>query len=423
MLHFTLICLVFFGLSNGLDPDDIGIDIVEYLKRHNYQIESHFVTTEDNYILQMHRITNKDGNFQKNGKPPVLLVHGLGSSSMDFVNYGSEKSIGLMLADRGYDVWLGNCRGNTWSRNHTNLNIDDRKFWDYSFHEIGYYDLPAKIDYIINKTGKPKLSYIGHSQGCTSFLVMCATRPEYNDKINIMAALAPPSYMHNISNAALQFAFKPAVNLALGLILEILKWKDVMPHTDSFTQFGKTVCVENSKYNVICKELYFFMGGRDEEQFDLSILPVVFSSDPAGASWKQLMHYGQEIYSGYFRPYDHGIIKNRIIYHQDIPPSYNTALITAPVALYYGIADNLVSYTDVERLAKELPNLVRSTLLQNNFTHLDFLWAKDVATLVNNDLIALLNLENGLTDDSTIILPNSLVVIVFICLSVLFNLY
>ncbi|CAH0560471.1 unnamed protein product [Brassicogethes aeneus] len=211
-------------------------------------------------------------------------------------------------------------------------------------------------------------------------------------------------------------------HICLVLFAETIKWYNVLPHSDFFTQFGKTVCVENSKLNVICKEIYFFLGGRDEEQFDLSMLPVILSNVPAGASYKQFMHFTQEIYSGYFRQYDHGIIKNRIIYNQDKPPSYNTRLITAPVALYYGLADNLASYKDVERLAKELPNLVRKTLLPNNFTHLDFLWAKDVTTLLNNDLIELINSQNGLTDDSAINLPNSLVLIVFICINVLFNL-
>ena len=60
-----------------------------------------------------------------------------------------------ILSDLGYDVWLGNTRGNTYSRNHTSLNPDAQKeeFWDWDWDVAGQGDLPAAIDYIIEKSG------------------------------------------------------------------------------------------------------------------------------------------------------------------------------------------------------------------------------------------------------------------------------
>jgi lysosomal acid lipase/cholesteryl ester hydrolase len=37
----------------------------------------------------------------------------------------------------------------------------------YSWQEMGTYDLPAAIDYVMGHTGQKDLYYIGHSMGTT----------------------------------------------------------------------------------------------------------------------------------------------------------------------------------------------------------------------------------------------------------------
>lgn len=101
------------------------------MEKYGYPIETHHVITEDGYNLTVHRIPNERiANFSER-KPPVLIQHGLGSCSVDWV-IRANLSIGLLLADSGWDVWIGNNRGTTDSRKHVNLNPDkDKKFWDY----------------------------------------------------------------------------------------------------------------------------------------------------------------------------------------------------------------------------------------------------------------------------------------------------
>lgn len=111
------------------------------------------------------------------------------------------------MADHGYDVWLGNARGNYYSRKHTTLNPDKSiKFWLFSWHEIGYYDIPACIDYILEKTNREKLHYIGHSQGTTVFFVMTSMKPEYNEKVILMQALAPVAFVSHLRSPLVRLA-------------------------------------------------------------------------------------------------------------------------------------------------------------------------------------------------------------------------
>lgn len=178
---------------------------IELIKSHGYPIEQHKdVQTQDGYLLELHRIPYGIKN-KNDSRPVVLMMHGILCSSADWVTTGPEKGLAYILAEQGYDIWMGNARGNTWSRKHIKYNPDkSSKFWDFSWHEIGYYDLPAMIDYILEKTGQESLFYVGHSQGTTAFMVMASQRPEYGRKVKMMSALAPIAYMSNVPNIFVQ---------------------------------------------------------------------------------------------------------------------------------------------------------------------------------------------------------------------------
>lgn len=159
----------------------------------------------------MHRVPGSKKSPPKSGKKVVFLMHGLLDSSACWVLMGPQQGLAYMLADLGYDVWMGNARGNKYSREHTVNHPDGwrgnrRKFWSFSWHEIGHIDIATMMDFVTSKTGQKKMHYVGHSQGTTSFFVLASKRPEYNDRVITAHALAPIAFMSNLKSPAVRSA-------------------------------------------------------------------------------------------------------------------------------------------------------------------------------------------------------------------------
>lgn len=87
-----------------------------------------------------------------------------------------------------------------------------------SWHEMGLYDVPAMIDYILDNTGQKSLLYIGYSQGTTAFFVMASERPEYNGKVKGMVCLAPIAFLYNQRSPLLKCVVPLHIVMKVGLI-------------------------------------------------------------------------------------------------------------------------------------------------------------------------------------------------------------
>ena len=109
------------------------------------------VVTEDGYILNMFRVTQD--NVQISSQTPVVfLQHGIGDSSDAFL-VNKQNSVAFLLKNAGYDVWLGNSRGNKYSPSHETLNQSDPLYWSFSYQELGLYDKKAAVNEVISQTG------------------------------------------------------------------------------------------------------------------------------------------------------------------------------------------------------------------------------------------------------------------------------
>ncbi|KAF2887898.1 hypothetical protein ILUMI_18275, partial [Ignelater luminosus] len=340
----------------------------QLIHKYGFQFENHIVTTEDGYILQLHRIPygRKKHNYHKGA--PVLIVPGVFESSADWVNTG-ENSLGFILADRGYDIKKSSGIGDS-----------------LSFHDIGLYDLPAFIDYILHVTRQEKLFYIGHSQGTVNFFMLNSEKPEYNKKFRLMVGLGPAAYFSNSKTPIIHFlaAYR---NQIQALVDRYLVY-EIFPYSPLLATAAQKFCNDNSPFQNVCAGIVY-IGVGYSNQFNKSMIPVFLSNAPAGVSYKTLRHATQIYLSGKVPMYDYGAEENFRKYGQPNPPEYNLTKITAPVALYTGTDDIVCVREDVDKTASMMQNVVVNKRIPG-FNHVDILWGIDVVDLVFNDILKLM---------------------------------
>lgn len=360
----------------------------EIITSYGYPFEAHEVTTDDGYILTMHRIPHGIAGPSAN-RPAVYLQHGLLCSSADWVVSGPERGFAFILADAGYDVWLGNVRGNTHSRRHVSMSPDRRRFWDFSWHEIALYDLPAMIDYVIATTGQPRIQYAGHSQGTTTFFILMSLRPEYNDKIRSGHMLAPVAYMGNLRSPFVR-AMAPFAD-QLDWIMWMLGAYEFMPNSEMLAMGGYFLCRDEAVFQEVCANVLFLIGGFNSNQLNRTMLPAILRNTPAGASVGQLVHYAHGVNSGRFRQFDHGLVGNLARYGSINPPEYPLENISAPIALHFSDNDWLAAVRDVDTLARRLRSMIgRFRVPDPLFNHLDYQWAIDAKSLLYDRVMNLM---------------------------------
>ncbi|CAB0010913.1 unnamed protein product [Nesidiocoris tenuis] len=302
----------------------------------SYSHETYHVTTEDGYILQLVRILPLQSSPAR--RLPVLLMHGVLSCSDTWVSRGKSQDLAFIMTDMGYDVWLGDLRGNPYTKHHKFLSPHDPRFWDFSFHEHGVYDLPAMVDFILMKSGEPRLTYVGHSMGTTVFFVFASARPEYNKKISAAVLLAP---------VAAKFPFEEIHNPAMRLLLtqfsvlyDTLKSAgivEILPRTPRLVYNVRKFCTHPPEQDY-CLDFVGQFYGEHRANLDRTNCALKLAHFPAGASLKTFHHLGQ-IFNHGFRQYDYGQKMNRLKYNSTVPPDYPIHQITAPVLMMHGKND------------------------------------------------------------------------------------
>ncbi|KAL3285316.1 hypothetical protein HHI36_019425 [Cryptolaemus montrouzieri] len=386
-IEFLVVLYIVLLVKQGFCDDlseYIDLTIEEFIEKFGYPVESHEVTTEDGFTLTIFRIPH--GKARKGiNKKPILMMHGLFGQADNFIlNAVNNASLAFLMADNGYDVWLGNTRGNEYGLKHKELDPSDTEFWNFSYHDISLNDLPATIDYILQKTKKKKLQYIGHSQGGTIFFVLTSLKPEYQKKISLSSLLAPAGYMGQNK------FYKRVLVVKYHKFTEMLLRLSNIVEVPTFSEFTSKGCNNSiTLLRDICELSWHLLWGGNSREVKQEMLPLILKRTPSVAT-KQMLHFGQGMASGHFRPYDYGKTQNIKVYGKEVPDDYPIEKIAVPVAIYYSLADNLVPYEDEEEVCATIQNCVRKFLMSSGkWTHLDFLFAINLQKELNEPLLEL----------------------------------
>ncbi|KFV19404.1 Lipase member M, partial [Tauraco erythrolophus] len=397
-LFVTIAYLTCISEKSDANPE-VSMDVGEIVRYHGYPYEEHEVVTDDGYYLTMQRIPHGRDNpgsmstsheaeaqgssmFCPPPKPAVLLQHGLVLEGSNWVTNLPSKSLGFILADAGYDVWIGNSRGNSWSRKHKEFEFHHPEYSAYSFHEMAMYDLPAMINYILQKTGQEQLYYVAYSQGTTTGFIAFSSIPELDRKIKMFFALAPITINSNMRSPLVR-----VFDLPEGLVKLILGRTVVFDKGEILKKVISGLC-SYPIFKSICSLVLYLPGGFTNS-LNVVFTSCIFLMVPSNA-WviNTALLVFQLYQSGEFKYYDYGS-DNMLHYNQTTPPFYKLENMKAPLAAWYGGRDWISAPEDVNVTLPRITNVAYKKYIPE-FVHFDFLWGMQVYEQVYKEILELM---------------------------------
>ncbi|GMN37761.1 hypothetical protein TIFTF001_007090 [Ficus carica] len=366
---------ILFFLSLFASP--IAGEPLNFSGYYNFNDPSPSDTLYDGFLLALPRVSSNSGNLRKNPGPPVLLLHGLfvlfllrnwllltslfashkQAGDSWFLN-SPEESLGFILADHGFDVWVGNVRGTRWSQRHVSLSVKDKDFWDWSWQELALHDLPAMLRYV-NSVTNSKVFVVGHSQG-TLMSLAGFTQRDIAEMVEAAGLLSPVGYLGHISSELILDMVNLHLDQACLFLVSILL---------------SSIEIGESPFRVIFILLFHNMSVYWRNCcFNNSRVDFYLEFEPHPSSTKNLNHLFQMIRKDTFSKYDYGVFKNLMLYGQLKPPEFQIGdiPISLPLWIAYGGKDALADVTDVERAIKELKSTPDLVFLEK-YGHLDFI--------------------------------------------------
>jgi len=387
--------------SNQCNSDEFD----SMFDKKKFTVNEYTVKTEDGYLNKLFRVgltqSEKDKltDAQKqNINKPILLQHGL-LDSADGWFVAAEKSVGFHLVNNGYDVWVGNNRGNKYSLSHTDPNISKYDFWDFCWDEMGIYDLPAFYQFIMDTTGKDKITYFGHSEGTSQMFVGGVddhSKDFLTKHTEKFIALAPVIFLRHVESPLLQFlASVNKILIPLWNKSQMYNFAPSLCHEPVLlADFAQFFC--SSPFGFICKHIVPGLDITDQDSL-LDNIHIALQHYTSGTGWLNIVKYGQAIaYKDEEVLYrlDRGPEANMKKYGQTNPPALDVKKFDIPTALIGGTNDELGDVKDVTELAAILDTSKTSLHFMNFFDHLAFIFPRyptELLSVIDKELAMISN--------------------------------
>ncbi|GMI93971.1 Myzus persicae-induced lipase 1 [Hibiscus trionum] len=353
---------------------------------HGYKCQEHKVETEDGYVLSMQRIP--EGRVEGNGgagnkKQPILIQHGVLVDGMAWLLNSPQENLPMILADKGFDVWIANTRGTRFCRKHVSLDSGQPEFWNWSWDELVSFDLPAVFDFVFNQT-QQKIHYIGHSLG-TLIGLASFSEGHQADTLKSAAFLSPIAYLSHMNTALGTVAAKAFV----GKITTWFGVAEFNPKGQQASVFLKSLC---NYPGVDCYDLLTAITGKNC-CLNFSTVDLFIKNEPQSTATKNMVHLAQTVRDGVIAKYNYGRPDyNQMHYGASKPPVYNISNIPRdlPIFISYGGQDALSDVQDVQLLLDSLKFHDANKLMTQfikDYAHADFVMGTDAKDIVYNQVV------------------------------------
>ncbi|KAL6541415.1 hypothetical protein OROGR_010901 [Orobanche gracilis] len=191
---------------------------------------------------------------------------------------------------------------------------NEKEFWNWSWDELAFHDLPSVIDFVSKQTGQ-QIHYAGHSMG--TLIAIASLSEDKFRNVKSAALLSPVAYNYNVTSPVLIAGAKSFI----GEIGQTFGISEFDPNgAEAIRYLVETICSLN---NVKCDDLMTKLTGKNC-CLNETIVKDFLEDDLQPSSTKNMVHFSHGVRSGVVSKYDYGVGGNLLNYDSTQPPLYES---------------------------------------------------------------------------------------------------